>query len=415
MKVKLLTIGDEILIGQTVDTNSAYIAQKLNGIGLEVEEILSIADRSETIIQALQNSISETDVLITTGGLGPTNDDVTKLALCEFLGTELVMDEFVLKELEERFSKQGRELNKLNRSQALLTKKSIALRNVLGTAPGIWTEFQNTIIINLPGVPFEMKNLMKTEVLPRLQQKFNLPFVVHRFLSVSDYPESELAIALEDWEKNLPQHLHFAYLPERNKIKLRITGIGKVKSEMEKEIDAEVEKLVPLIGDRLDSTTRDTIEIILGEKLKDLNLSIATAESCTGGNISFLLTSAPGSSEYFKGGIVSYATEVKERVLGVSNELIQKHTVVSSEVAEAMAKGVREHLQTDIGVSTTGVAGPAKGEDGKEVGTIWIGIADKNSVTSVRYFFPYLEREDFIAQVSRLALQNVFKFLNGKI
>ncbi|MGB6082737.1 CinA family nicotinamide mononucleotide deamidase-related protein [Moheibacter sp.] len=415
MKVKLLTIGDEILIGQTVDTNSAYIAQKLNGIGLEVEEILSIADRSETIIQALQNSISETDVLITTGGLGPTNDDVTKLALCEFLDTELILDEFVLKELEERFAKQGRELNKLNRNQTLLPKKSIALRNILGTAPGIWTEFQNTIIINLPGVPFEMKNLMKTEVLPRLQQKFNLPFVVHRFLSVSDYPESELAIALEDWEKNLPQHLHFAYLPERNKIKLRITGIGKVKSEMEKEIDAEVEKLVPLIGDRLDSTTRDTIEIILGEKLKDLNLSIATAESCTGGNISFLLTSAPGSSEYFKGGIVSYATEVKERVLGVSNELIQKHTVVSSEVAEAMAKGVREHLQTDIGVSTTGVAGPAKGEDGKEVGTIWIGIADKNSVTSVRYFFPYLEREDFIAQVSRLALQNVFKFLNGKI
>ncbi|NLN32056.1 MAG: CinA family nicotinamide mononucleotide deamidase-related protein [Flavobacteriaceae bacterium] len=415
MKVKLLTIGDEILIGQTVDTNSAYIAQKLNGIGLEVEEIISIADRSETIIQALQNSISETDVLITTGGLGPTNDDVTKLALCEFLDTELILDEFVLKELEERFAKQGRELNKLNRNQTLLPKKSIALRNILGTAPGIWTEFQNTIIINLPGVPFEMKNLMKTEVLPRLQQKFNLPFVVHRFLSVSDYPESELAIALEGWENNLPQHLHFAYLPERNKIKLRITGIGKVKSVMEKEIDAEVEKLVPLIGDRLDSTTRDTIEIILGEKLKDLNLSIATAESCTGGNISFLLTSAPGSSEYFKGGIVSYATEVKERVLGVSNELIQKHTVVSSEVAEAMAKGVREHLQTDVGVSTTGVAGPAKGEDGKEVGTIWIGIADKNSVTSVKYFFPYLEREDFIAQVSRLALQNVFKFLNGKI
>lgn len=415
MKVKLLTIGDEILIGQTVDTNSAYIAQKLNGIGLEVEEILSIADRSETIIQALQNSISETDVLITTGGLGPTNDDVTKMALCEFLGTELVMDEFVLKELEERFAKQGRELNKLNRNQALLPKKSVALRNVLGTAPGIWTEFQNTIIINLPGVPFEMKNLLKTEVLPRLQQKFNLPFVVHRFLSVSDYPESELAIALEGWENNLPQYLHFAYLPERNKIKLRITGIGKVKSEMEKEIDAEVEKLVPLIGDRLDSTTRDTIEIILGEKLKDLNLSIATAESCTGGNISFLLTSAPGSSEYFKGGIVSYATEVKEKVLGVSQKLIQKHTVVSSEVAEAMAKGVREHLQTDIGVSTTGVAGPAKGEDGKEVGTIWIGIADKNSVKSVKYFFPYLEREDFIAQVSRLALQNVFKFLNGKI
>src|SRR5690606_23043200 len=202
MKVRLVTIGDEILIGQTVDTNSAYIAQKLNGIGLEVNEILSIADRSETIINALEKSISETDVLITTGGLGPTNDDVTKLALSRFLGKDLVLDEFVLNELETRFAKQDRELNKLNRSQALLPENSIALRNILGTAPGIWTEFRDTLIINLPGVPFEMKNLMKTEVLPRLQQKFNLPFVVHRFLSVSDYPESELAIALEGWEKD---------------------------------------------------------------------------------------------------------------------------------------------------------------------------------------------------------------------
>ena len=411
MKVRLVTIGDEILIGQTVDTNSAYIAQKLNGIGLEVNEILSIADRSETIINALEKSISETDVLITTGGLGPTNDDVTKLALSRFLGKDLVLDEFVLKELEMRFAKQGRELNKLNRSQALLPENSIALRNILGTAPGIWTEFRDTVIINLPGVPFEMKNLMKTEVLPRLQQKFNLPFVVHRFLSVSDYPESELAIALEDWEKNLPEQLHFAYLPERKNIKLRITGIGQIKSEIEKEIESEVEKLIPLIGDRLDSTTHDSIQIILGEKLKELNLSIATAESCTGGNISFLLTSAPGSSEFFKGTVVSYATEVKEKVLGVSSELIKKHTVVSREVAEAMAKGVRELVQTDIAVSTTGVAGPAKGEDGKEVGTIWIGIADKNSVTSVKYFFPFLEREDFIAQVSKLALQNVLKFV----
>lgn len=411
MKVKLLTIGDEILIGRTVDTNSAYIAQKLNGIGLEVEEIISIADRSETIIQALQNSISETDILITTGGLGPTNDDVTKRALCEFLGTELVMDELVLKELENRFAKQGRELNKLNRSQAFLPENSVALRNILGTAPGIWTEFQNTVIINLPGVPFEMKNLMKSEVLPRLQQKFSLPFVVHRFLSVSDYPESELAIALEDWEKNLPENLHFAYLPERKNIKLRITGIGKIKAELETEIDQEVEKLVPLIGERLDSTTRDAIEVILGEKLKELNLSISTAESCTGGHISFLLTSAPGSSDFFKGAVVSYATEIKERVLGVSPELIQKHTVVSGEVAEAMAKGVREVLQTDLAVSTTGVAGPTKGEDGKEVGTIWIGMAAKDSVESVRYYFPYLEREDFIAQVSKLALQNALKFL----
>lgn len=415
MKVRLVTIGDEILIGQIVDSNSAYIAQKLNEIGLEVDEILSIHDDFDTIVQTFRLIQSETDIIITTGGLGPTKDDKTKLALCQFLDSELAMDEEVLAELEERFRKQNRPMNDLNRNQALMPKGSIALKNPLGTAPGIWTEFENTIIINLQGVPFEMKNLMKTEVLPRLQKKFSLSFVVHRHLSVSDFPESDLAIALENWEENLPPNLSLAYLPERRKIKLRISGKGIDKIQLEKEIENQVLKLIPLIGERLDSATHGSIEIILGEKLKELNLSISTAESCTGGHISFLLTSAPGSSEYFQGAVVSYATEVKEKVLGVSHELIEKHTVVSAEVAEAMAKGVRERLQTDIAVSTTGVAGPAKGEDGKEVGTVWIGIADKNSVQSVQYFFPYLERNDFIEQVSKLALQNVLKHLNSKI
>lgn len=411
MKVRLLTIGDEILIGQIVDSNSAYIARKLNEIGLEVEEILSIHDDSKIIIETLNRILPDSDIIITTGGLGPTKDDVTKNALCEFLGTELVMDEIILAQLEERFQKLNRTMNELNRAQALMPKGSIALKNPLGTAPGIWTEFKNSILINLQGVPFEMKNLINTEVIPRLQEKFDLPFVVHRFLSVSNYSESDLAIALSDWEENLPEDFHFAYLPERSKVKLRISVKGIDKIEIEKRIQLEVDKLIPIIGFRLDSTTQDLIQHILGERLKELGLTIGTAESCTGGAIAQMLTNVPGSSAYFMGSVVSYATETKKNVLKVSNELIEKHTVVSEEVASAMAKGVRELLQTDIAVSTTGVAGPSKGEDGKEVGTVWIAVTDGNSVQTKMYFFPYLEREDFIKQVSKLALQNAFEFL----
>lgn len=414
MKVRLVTIGDEILIGQIVDSNSAYIARKLNEIGLEVEEILSIHDDSDIIIETLNRILPDTDVIITTGGLGPTKDDVTKNALCEFLQSELVMDEGVLAHLEERFKKLNREMNILNRNQALIPKNSIPLKNPLGTAPGIWTEFQNKIIINLQGVPFEMKNLIKTEVVPRLQQKFSLPFVIHRFLSVSDYPESDLAIALTDWENNLPSDFHFAYLPERGKVKLRISAKGIDKIEIENRIQSEVDKLISIIGSRLDSSTKDSIETILGDKLKELELTFSTAESCTGGNIAQMMTSVPGSSSYFYGSVVSYATSVKENILNVSKELIEKYTVVSEEVAIAMAKGVREKLETDIAVSTTGVAGPAKGEDGKEVGTVWIAVAGKDAVETKMYFFPYLEREDFVSQISKLALQLTFQFINKR-
>ncbi len=412
MKAHLITIGDEILIGQIIDSNSAYIAKKLNEIGLEVEEILSIPDDKDFIRNTLHYSLNKADVVITTGGLGPTKDDVTKNALCEFLETELVVDEMILAELEDRYQKLNRPMNDLNRAQALVPKGSIALKNPLGTAPGLLTETNGKLLFNLQGVPFEMKNLINTEVIPRLQQKFDFPFVVHRFLSVSDYPESDLAIALSDWEGNLPADFHFAYLPERSKVKLRISVKGNNKSELDKRIQLEVDKLIPIIGSRLDSTTNDLVQQILGEKLKELGMSIATAESCTGGAIAQMLTNVPGSSNYFMGSVVSYATEAKENVLNVSNELIEKYTVVSKEVALAMARGVRELLKTQIAVSTTGVAGPAKGEDGKEVGTVWIAVTDGKNTMAKMYFFPYLEREDFIQQVSKLALQNALQFLN---
>lgn len=411
MKVRLITIGDEILIGQIVDTNSAYIAQHLNKIGLEVDEILSIQDDFQTIVETFERISKESDIIITTGGLGPTKDDKTKHALCEFLQTELVMDEAVLNFLEERYQKLNRPLNELNRNQALVPKGSIALPNPLGTAPGIWTEFDGKLIINLQGVPFEMKNLLKTEVIPRLQEKFSLPFVIHRFLSVSHFPESELAITLNDWEDHLPNNISVAYLPERSKVKLRLTGKGENKEQIKAQLEQEVQKLIPLLGERLDSTTKDSIAVILGDLLRELNLTISTAESCTGGEIASMLTSVSGSSEYFYGSVVSYATEVKKNVLNVSEKTIETHTVVSEEVAKEMAEGVRKLLKTELSVSTTGVAGPAKGEDGKEVGTVWVAFGNQEIVQTKSYFFPYLEREDFIAQVARLALQNVFEFV----
>lgn len=411
MKVRLITIGDEILIGQIVNTNSAYIAQYLNKIGLEVDEILSIKDDFQHIVETFERISKDSDIIITTGGLGPTKDDKTKHALCEFLKTELVMDEHVLNFLEERYQKLNRPLNELNRNQALLPKGSIALPNPLGTAPGIWTEFNRKLIINLQGVPFEMKNLMKTEVIPRIQEKYSLPFVVHRFLSVSHFPESELAITLDSWEDHLPKNVSVAYLPERSKVKLRLTGKGENKERIKEQLETEVQKLIPLLGEHLESTTKDSIAVILGDLLRELKLTISTAESCTGGEIASMLTSVSGSSEYFYGSVVSYATEVKKNVLKVSEITIDTHTVVSEEVAKEMAKGVRDLLKTELSVSTTGVAGPAKGEDGKEVGTVWIAFGNKDLMQTKTYFFPYLEREDFIAQVSRLALQNVFEFV----
>lgn len=411
MKTCIVTIGDEILFGQIVDSNSAYIARKLNLIGLELDEIISIHDERSLIIDSLERLTKIYDIIIMTGGLGPTKDDLTKKALADFLNCKMVVDPAVLSYLEERLKKIKLNMNSLNHDQALIPEKSIAIHNALGTAPGIWTAYNGCVIVNLPGVPFEMKNLIKTEIIPRLQQRFNLPFVIHHFLSVSNFPESELAIKIADWEDNLPNEIKLAYLPERGKVKLRITGRGDDKQKIEKIIASEIKKLIPLLGTHLDSDTSGATEEVLGFLLKKHNLTVSTAESCTGGLMAHLITSVSGSSVYYKGSVVSYATEVKENILGVDKEIIEQHTVVSEETAIAMAKGVREKLNTSVAVSTTGVAGPAKGEDGKEVGTVWIAVTDGEKVMTKKYFFPYLERDDFILQVSKLAMQRLIDFI----
>lgn len=411
MIVRTLTIGNEILFGQVIDTNSAYLSKKLIEIGLEVIEIRSIKNDSDTIINVLNEWVANTDIIITTGGLGPTNDDMTKLALAKFLKKELILNQEVLKEIESKLKNSNQTINELNKNQALIPKNSIPLRNSLGTAPGIWTEYQNCIIINLPGVPFEMKNLLNTKIIPKLNKKLSLPFVIHRFLSISNFPERNLAIKLNRWENQLPQNIRLTYLPENSKVKLILTGKGENRSQLIKELNQEVKKIKPLLKNHLDSSDETSIEIILGKVLKEKKLTISTAESCTGGYISQMITSVAGCSAYYKGSIVSYATEVKINSLEVSEETISKHTVVSKEVAVEMAQGVRKKLNTDISLSTTGVAGPNKGEDGKEVGTVWIAISSAEKNFTKCYYFPYLEREDFILQISKLALQNVLEFI----
>ena len=412
-RATLLTIGDEILIGQIVDTNSAFIAKQLNTIGIEVEEILSVKDELFHIIEAFQRGIEKSDIVIVTGGLGPTKDDKTKTALCQFLDCGLVREEKVIENIIQLFASRGytKELNNLNQDQALIPEKSTFIQNKYGTAPCLWTVIEDKIVINLPGVPFEMKGLMRDEIIPRLKSQFNSETIVHRDILVSGIPESDLAILVEDWENELPDFIHLAYLPNRTSIDLRFSAAGSDEEFLNQEIQNQIDKFKEIAGRYLVSENSGNAQQILGEILKQKGLTISTAESCTGGNIASLITSISGSSAYYSGSIVSYATAVKTSVLGVSQKSIDEFTVVSEQVVEQMAKGACNVLNTDVAISTTGVAGPNRGEDNKEVGTVWVSVTDGKQTINKRYYYPYLDREDFIKIVSNNALNLAIQFV----
>lgn len=415
-KATLLTIGDEILIGQIVDTNSAFIAQQLNRSGIEVEEILSVKDELYHIIEAFQRGIDKSDIIIVTGGLGPTKDDKTKTALCQFLDCGLVREEKVLENIVQLFAARGytKELNNLNQDQALIPKKSTFIQNRYGTAPCLWTAFQDKIIINLPGVPFEMKGLMRDEIIPRLKEQFNTEVIVHRDILVSEIPESDLAILVEDWENEIPDFISLAFLPNRTSIDLRFSATGDDEEFLHQEIQKQIDKFKIIAGQYLVSEYSGKPQQILGELLKEKCLTISTAESCTGGTIASILTSVSGSSTYFSGSVVSYATSVKTSVLGVSQEDVDEFTVVSEKVVEQMAKGVRKVINTDVAIATTGVAGPNRGEDNKEVGTVWVSVTNGTTTFNKKYFYPYMDREDFIKTVSNNALNLAIQFVRDK-
>jgi nicotinamide-nucleotide amidase len=389
MKAAIVTIGDEILIGQIVDTNSGFIAKSLDKIGIETHEMLSISDDRQHILETFSLLQNKVEVVIITGGLGPTKDDITKHTLCEYFEDALVRNTEVENHVIELIERAlGREASQINKDQALVPSKCTVLHNQVGTAPGMWIKKDNTVFISLPGVPYEMKYLIENQVIPKLVQEYQRPYIVHKTILTYGQGESHVAERIENWENQLPDFIKLAYLPSPGRVRLRLTARGTDKQLLEEAIVANVNSLDAIIHDIIVGfEEEDTIEVVLGRILKEKNLTVATAESCTGGKIAQLFTSVSGASAYFKGSIVCYATEVKTNVLGVSKDLITQYSVVSKEVASAMALNVQKIMQTDYAIATTGNAGPTKGDADAELGTVCIALATPNGVLVEEFNF----------------------------
>ncbi|WP_309641815.1 competence/damage-inducible protein A [Flavobacterium sp.] len=389
MKATIVTIGDEILIGQIVDTNSGFIAKALDKIGVAVHEMISISDDKQHILDTFAKLQNQVDLVIITGGLGPTKDDITKHTFCEYFEDTLVVDATVLAhvtEIIEGFYK--RPITQLNKDQALVPSKCIILHNKMGTAPGMWMKKAQTVFISLPGVPYEMKYLVDYEIIPKVVCEYERPYIIHKTILTYGEGESKIAERIEDWENNLPTFIKLAYLPNPGRVRLRLTARGTDKELLEKSIADNVTSLTQIIGDIIVGFDEDdTIEVVLGRLLTQQKKTIATAESCTGGKIAQMLSAVPGASNYFKGSVVSYATETKIKVLGIPEELIQKHSVVSAEVAKAMAISIQKLMQTDYAIATTGNAGPTKGDADAEVGTVFIALATADEVVVHEFNF----------------------------
>ncbi|MDC1540298.1 CinA family nicotinamide mononucleotide deamidase-related protein [Flavobacteriaceae bacterium] len=389
MKAEIITIGDEILIGQIVDTNSAFIAKALNKIGVSVYQITSVQDDKAHILNAFENAERNVDIVIITGGLGPTKDDITKTTLAHYFEDTLVYDEAVLaniKYLWKNFVKQP--LLQVNIDQSLVLSKAKALMNKSGSAPGMWIEKNKTVFISLPGVPYEMKGLMTDEVLPRISEKFDCPFILHKTLLTYGLGESVIAERIKDWEAALPSSIKLAYLPNLGRVRLRLSSTGFDEAVISAAVEAQVTALLPLINDIfVGFEEQSSIEQIIGNQLIKLGKTLAIAESCTGGKIAENITAYPGASAYFKGGMVTYSTASKINILKVDEDLIEKHSVVSSEVAEAMAQNVKRVFDSDYGIATTGNAGPSKGDSDAAVGTVVIAIATPKGVYSQEFNF----------------------------
>jgi nicotinamide-nucleotide amidase len=410
MKAAIVTIGDEILIGQIVDTNSSYIAKALDKIGIATHEMLSISDDKQHILDTFNSLQNKVNVVIVTGGLGPTKDDITKKTFCDYFEDTLVENEAVLlhvKSIIEGIYK--RPITQINREQALVPTKAKVLFNQAGTAPGMWMEKEKTVFISLPGVPYEMKYLVDNEVIPNLVQKFERPYIVHQTIMTYGRGESMIAEQIEEWEDNLPDFIKLAYLPSPGKVRLRLTARGTNEELLKSEIKLQVEKLDLLIHDIIVGYYEDEpIEVVLGRLLTEKKVTISTAESCTGGKIAATLSSVSGASNYFKGSVVSYATQTKINVLGIANEVIAKYGVVSAEVATEMAKSAQKIMNSDFAIATTGNAGPTKGDESAELGTVFIAVATPNGVFVEEFNFGQ-PREKVIDRAVSKALELIYK------
>lgn len=423
MKAEIITIGDELLIGQVVDTNSAWMAQRLNEAGIALHQITSVHDDRQHILKALDEAFSRADIVFTTGGLGPTKDDITKHVLCEYFGTTLVEDPHVRAHIHELYKERPEALNRLTATQWLVPQSATILPNRVGSAPIMLfqkncSEAFTKRLISLPGVPYEMQVAMTEQVLPYIRLKVRgerleaRGEIIHRTILVHGIPESKLAIQIEDWEDALPQTMHLAYLPKDGTIRLRLSTYGETTAE---EMDAQIAALLPLIADYVIALEDKPLETILGELLKQQNATIATAESCTGGRLAAALNAQAGSSAYFMGSVVAYANEVKEQVLGVEHDTLMRYGAVSEQTVRQMAEGVRRLMHTDYAIATSGIAGPDGGTEDKPVGTVWIAWATPEGIWAERFQFGVARlRQQITQRAVTTALVELIKLLNTR-
>lgn len=410
MKAELITIGDEILIGQIVDTNSAWMGKQLNLHGIEVYQVTSVHDDRHHILTALANAEKNVDLVLITGGLGPTKDDITKKCLCEYFNTELVFHPEVLEHVQSLLSSRNVVINQLNRDQALLPANCTVLHNSAGTASGMWFEQNNTIFVSMPGVSFEMEAIMTEEVFPRLAKLEIMQSIVHKTVLTIGLPESMLAEKIEQWESALPAFIKLAYLPSPMMVRLRLSGYGSDQSMIADEIDRRVKQLQAIIPEFIFGFDDENLGLVIGRILVQAGKTLALAESCTGGSIAQVITSNAGCSAYFKGGVVAYSNEIKNKLLDVPMNLIAEHGAVSQQVAEAMAAGAQKSLGADYAVATTGIAGPDGGSDEKPVGTVWIAVTGPSGIKSKMFIFRH-NRERNIIRTTHTALNMLRTFI----
>lgn len=412
MKAEIIIIGDEILNGTTLDTNSQFIARELEALNIEVVRRSTIKDRKEAIYQALYNAEKRADIIITTGGLGPTKDDITKKTMAEYFQEELVMNQNVLDHVEGYFKRKGREVLEINRLQALVPKNAKVLHNALGTAPGTMLEKEGKVFVSMPGVPYEMKYIVTNGLIPELKSRLDNAKIVHRYIHIVGVGESSIAKKIEPVEDDLPEHIRLAYLPSPGIVKLRFTGVGEDTEKINSEIDVFESRVKEIMGDVIFGYATDTLSSAIGRLLKERGETIGTAESCTSGNIGQMITKTPGSSAYYEGSLVTYSYPLKEKLLGVKKATLEKNGAVSEETIIEMTKGGLENIGSDYVIATSGIAGPGGGMPNKPVGTVWIGVGNKNRVIAKRFQFGS-DRERNIHLSSIMALDTLRRFILG--
>lgn len=412
MNAEIITIGDEILIGQIIDTNSAWMAKELNAIGIDIIQISSIEDEKENIVIALNEAKLRADIVFITGGLGPTSDDITRQTLAAYFNLELELNEEALANIQNILSKRNIPIGKNNEMQAWLPQGAIAIQNARGTAPGMWIENKGTVFIAMPGVPYEMKSMMELTVLKKLSTSFNLPFIVHKTITVVNVPESVLSTRLINFENELPKNVKLAYLPNLNTVRLRLSARGENKTILDSTLDKVLDELRTILNEDISAEADETPALSLANALIENKLKIGTAESCTGGFVAHQLTAIPGSSIFFEGSVISYSYDVKETLLGVNHQDMLLKGAVSEEVVVQMATSLQQQLNIDYAIAISGIAGPGGGTKTKPVGTVWICIKNVNSIHT-RLFHFHGDRLQIIEKTSNMAMELTRRIIKG--